>query len=310
MIFIVSNDLAKIDKVASESFVSLNIWERQHLEDWVCKSPEILGEDLLIVSTEFDRFEGSKDRLDLLAIDRKGNLIVIELKRDPFAGYADLQAIRYAAMISAMTIEKLLPYYIAYQKKTLGLESVTEEGSRTKIFEFIEADDFEELTNRPRIILCSEDFSQEITTTVLWLRQFGIDISCVKVTPHRLDDKIIIVPNKIIPLQEAKQYLIDIQQKEEQQQERGKMRPRTMRILIENSLLKAGDKIFLKNGLPPYMKYDEKEPLYHATITGKLGQSNAIRWEKDGNEYAISALTWSIFKDLHPEKKESGGNQW
>jgi hypothetical protein len=210
-------------------------------------------------------------------------------------------------MISAMTIEKLLPYYIAYQNKTLGLDNVTEEGSRTKIFEFIEVEDFEELTNRPRIILCSEDFSQEITTTVLWLRQFGVDISCVKVTPHRLDDKIIIVPNRIIPLQEAKQYFIDIQQKEEQQQERSKMRPRTMRILIENSLLKAGDKIFLKNGLPPYMKYDEKDPLYHATITGKLGQSNAIQWEKDGNEYSISALTWSIFKDLHPEKKDPGG---
>jgi hypothetical protein len=122
-----------------------------------------------------------------------------------------------------------------------------------------------------------------------------------------LDDKIIIVPNRIIPLQEANQYLIDIQQKEEQQQERSKIRPRTMRILIENKLLKEGDKIFLKNGLPPYMKYDGKNPLYHAIITGKLGQSNAIRWEKDGKEYAISALTWSIFKDLHPEKKDPGG---
>jgi RecB family endonuclease NucS len=117
MIFIVANDLARIKKIDSKSFVSLNIWERQHIEDWVCKSPEILGEDLLIVSTEFDRFEGSRDRLDLLAIDRKGSLVVIELKRDLFAGYADLQSIRYAAMISAMTIEKLLPYYITYQKK-------------------------------------------------------------------------------------------------------------------------------------------------------------------------------------------------
>ena len=35
-----------------------------------------------------------------------GNLVVVELKRDTFAGYADLQSIRYAAMVSTMTIEQ------------------------------------------------------------------------------------------------------------------------------------------------------------------------------------------------------------
>ena len=307
MFFTISKDHKSISKIDSESFVNLNIWERQHIEEWVRKSPEILGEDLLIVSSEFDRFEGSKDRLDLLAIDRMGNLVVIELKRDSFAGYADLQAIRYAAMISAMTIDKLLPYYISYQKGKLGIENVTEEDSRTKIVEFVNKDNFDEITNRPRIILCSEDFSQEITTTVLWLRQFGVDITCVKITPHRMDEKIIIVPSIIIPLKEAKQYLIDIQQKEEEQQEPTSRRTRMMSILIENNLLKAGDKIYLKNALPTYIKYNDQDPIFHAVITGKLGQSNAVKWEKDNQEYAISALTWLIFKDLHPEKKDPGG---
>ena len=206
-------DLSKIEKIEPESFAKLNIWERQHIEEWVRMFPDILGEELLVVSTEFDKFDNSKNRLDLLAIDRTGNLVVIELKRDSSAEYADLQAIRYAAMVSAMTIDKLLPHYKTYQQNTLRLENITEEDLRTKILEFVKFEDFEEFTNRPRIILCSEDFSQAITTTVLWLNQFGVDITCIRIVPYQLDDKIIVVPHKIIPLQEAEEYLIDIQQK-------------------------------------------------------------------------------------------------
>ena len=307
MILVVDEQLKDFEKVTESSFVGLNIWERQHIQEWIRQAPEILGEELLVVSIEFDRFNNSKDRLDVLAIDRQGNLVVVELKRDPFAGYADLQSIRYAAMVSSMTTEKLLPYYVAYQKKYLGEKNPSKENSMINIQEFVTNDDFEELSNSPRIILCSEDFSQEITTTVLWLNQNGLDISCVKITPHKLGDKIAIVPNKIIPLQEAKQYLIDIQKKEEKEKGAKRNRPRTMRILIENKLLNSGDKIYLKNGLPSHLTFEKDNTKFSALITGKLGQSNSIKWDEDDQEYAISALTWQLFKDTHPEKKDPGG---
>lgn len=120
MIFSISNGLDKAEKISEATFVGLNIWERTHIEEWVRSNPEILGEDLLVLTSEFDRFVNSADRLDILALDRNGNLVVIELKRDSAAGYADLQALRYAAMVSSMTIDKLLPYYIAYRKKHYG----------------------------------------------------------------------------------------------------------------------------------------------------------------------------------------------
>lgn len=307
MILVVDDNLEDFDKIEEESFVNLKIWERKHIQEWIRKAPEILGEELLILSIEFDRFVQSKDRLDILALDRLGNIVVIELKRDPLAGYADLQSIRYAAMVSSLTIENLIPYYQTYQQKYLRIESPTKEASLTDIQEFVTNEDFEELSNCPRIILCSEDFSQEITTTVLWLNENGLDISCVKITPHNLGNKIAIVPTKIIPLQEAKQYLIDIKKKEEKENKGKRYRPRTMRILIDNNLLSAGQKIYLRNSLPSHVGYEEGNPIFTAEITGKLGQSNAIRWDQDGKEYAISALTWKIFKDLHEDKKNPGG---
>ncbi len=217
MLFVVSEDLSNIEKIESQSFVSLKVWERTHIQEWVRRHPEILGEDLLIVNMEFDRFEGSRDRLDLLALDRSGNLVIVELKRDSYAGHADLQAIRYAAMISTMTIEQLLPYYADYHKQTTG-EEASKEQLRSTINDFVRSKDFEELSSRPRIVLCSEDFSQEITTTVLWLRGFDLDISCIRLTPHRVEGKIILVPEKIIPLRESEQYIIGIQKKEEERQ--------------------------------------------------------------------------------------------
>lgn len=307
MILVVDDKLDSFEKVDEVSFIGLNIWERKHIQEWIRQAPELLGEELLVLSIEFDRFNNSKDRLDILALDRQGNIVVVELKRDPFAGYADLQSIRYAAMVSSLTIENLLPYYLSYQKKYLEIENTSKENSLTDIQEFVTNEDFEELSNTPRIILCSEDFSQEITTTVLWLNENGLDISCVKITPHNLGDKIAIVPNKIIPLQEAKQYLIDIKKKEERENKGKRYRPRTMRILIDNKLLYVGDKIYLKNGLPSHIEYEKDNPKFSAEITGKLGQSNAIKWDFDNKEYAISALTWKLFKDLHPEKKDPGG---
>lgn len=306
MIFSISNGLDKAKKIQAGSFVELNIWERQHIEEWIRTNPEMLGEDLLIVSIEFDRFSNSNDRLDVLAVDRSGNLVVIELKRDPASGYADLQAIRYAAMVSSMTIELLLPYYISYRKKYYE-ETLSEGEAHDQIIEFVESDTFSELSSKPRMILCSEGFSQEITATVLWLRESDIDISCVKITPYKVDENIIIVPKVVIPLEEAKQYLIDIKRKEEQEKSKRKYRPKTMKILIENNLVQEGDIIYLKNGLPSYLQYEENNPVFKATITGKLGQSNAVLWENDGNEYSISALAWKIFKDLHPDKKDPGG---
>jgi hypothetical protein len=285
----------------------LRIWERQHIEEWVRENPELLGEDLLIVSIEFDKFENSSDRLDVLALDRAGNLVVVELKRDAAAGYADLQAIRYAAMVSSMTIELLLPYYTAYRKRYYD-EALTDSEAKDQIIEFVESDSFAEFSNKPRIILCSEGFSQEITATVLWLRYFDIDISCVKITPYRVGGQVVIVPKVVIPLEEAKQYLIDIKRKEEVKElSEKKTRPKTMRILIENKLVSEGDRLQLRHGLPNYITFDVNDPTFQATITGKLGQSDSVRWEKNGQEYSISALTWHIFKDLHPEKKAPGG---
>ena len=62
-------------------FAQLGLRERNDIQEWVSAHPDILGEDLLIVAKEFSGFDSTSERLDLLAVDSQGALVVIELKR-------------------------------------------------------------------------------------------------------------------------------------------------------------------------------------------------------------------------------------
>ena len=85
--------------------------ERQDLQRLLRSQIEIVSPDTLIISEEFSQWEDSNRRIDLLGIDKNANLVVIELKRTEDGGHMELQSIRYAAMISAMTFERAVEVY-------------------------------------------------------------------------------------------------------------------------------------------------------------------------------------------------------
>jgi RecB family endonuclease NucS len=67
----------RIIKLAGSRLSGLNLRERDHLQEWLAKQPDALGEELLIIQKEFDGFADTRERLDLLALDRDGQLVVI-----------------------------------------------------------------------------------------------------------------------------------------------------------------------------------------------------------------------------------------
>lgn len=330
LILIVPATRDKVETISPSNFKDLKVWERRHLQEWIRTNPGMLlqgdsdsDDAVLIVSMEFDQFsygdhENIADRLDLLGIDKNGNLVVIEFKRDLKAGYAELQAIRYAAMISSMTIDELVPIYVRYLQRfpPPGEDAITLELARRRIVEFAFGDVSrpKELSKRPRIILCSQDFSPQITTTVLWL-QPQVDIRCVKLTPYEVDGKIVIVPNVIIPLPEAKEYQVRIARKEaaqaqaERQSNAGRF---DFQRLLRAKLLTPGETLYFGN-LPQWATSNSDDAIFKAIVTGEYPE--ALRWEADGKSYSPSRLASLILTRIHPEQKESTGdpgakNRW
>lgn len=80
--------------------------ERDDLQRLLKNSISVISDDLFVIAEEFSQWEDSRRRIDLLAVDRTGNLVIIELKRSEDGGHMDLQALRYAAMISTMTFQQ------------------------------------------------------------------------------------------------------------------------------------------------------------------------------------------------------------
>ena len=62
------NRLVRLEK---RRFSDLNLQERPHLQEWLVQTPEALGEELLVIQKEFDGFADTRERLDLLALDKK-----------------------------------------------------------------------------------------------------------------------------------------------------------------------------------------------------------------------------------------------
>jgi hypothetical protein len=207
---ITSNDLLTLE---ATSFEAAGVKERVDLQRLLREQIEVIAPDALVISEEFSEWDDSKRRIDLLAVDTDANLVVIELKRTGDGGHMELQAIRYAAMVSAMTFDRAADVYAAYLART-GKQL----DARASLLEFLEWDapDDDQFAQDVRIVLASADFSKELTTAVLWLNTRGVDIRCVRLKPYRRGDATLIDVQQIIPLPEAEEYQIQVRAKEQQ----------------------------------------------------------------------------------------------
>jgi len=202
----------KIKKIEETSFRGAGVKERNDLQRLLREQIEIISPDTLVIAEEFGEWEGSKRRIDLLGLDKKANLVVIELKRTEDGGYMELQAIRYAAMVSTMTFDKAVEVYGQYLKK---MEK--EVGARETILEFLGWDESEidedQFAQDVRIVLASAEFSKELSTAVMWLNEREIEIRCIRLKPYAYDERLLLDVQQIIPLPEAEQYQVQISEK-------------------------------------------------------------------------------------------------
>jgi hypothetical protein len=210
-------------------FADLGFRERNHLQEWIANQPDVLGEDLLIIQKEFDGFDDTRERLDLLAIDKNGNLVVIENKLDDSGRDVVWQCLKYASYCSSLSKAQVADIFQRYLDK-----QAREVDARRVICDFLGEDEFEDVILNPgndqRLILVAAQFRKEATSTVLWLLKHGVFLKCFKATPFQDGDALFLSMEQVIPLPEAEELMIGISEKENE--ERVTERVQTVRYQI------------------------------------------------------------------------------
>jgi hypothetical protein len=198
-----------IKSIQKKTFSDLGFKERQHLQEWIISHPECLGEELLIIQKEFSGFHDTNERLDLLALDRYGNLVIIENKLDDSGKDVTWQSLKYASYASTLTKENVKNIYQSHlDSKANG------EDAEKKISDFYNNREFKDIIiNKPqtqRVFLVAANFRKEVTSTVLWLLNYKMQIKCFKVTPYLLENQHILNIEQIIPTKDTQEYVISM----------------------------------------------------------------------------------------------------
>ncbi|ENL8514271.1 DUF4268 domain-containing protein [Providencia rettgeri] len=206
------------------SFSSLGFREREHLQEWLAKNPQALtkkeevNDELLIIQKEFAGFDETKERLDLLALDKDGNLVIIENKLDDSGRDVVWQSLKYAGYCANLRQESIIDIFQRY----LNQYEPNETRSASEIIiEFIGREVVLNRKGTQRVIMVAAHFRKEVTNTALWLMQFNIRIQCFKVTPYCFGNDVFIDIRQVIPTPEAESFMIGMAQKEAEEQSSG-----------------------------------------------------------------------------------------
>ncbi len=212
------NDLIKLDP---RQFQELGFKEREHLQEWIEKNPEVLDPDILIIQKEYDGFNDTRERLDLLAIDKSGGLVVIENKLDDSGRNVIWQALKYASYCSTLTTAQIIKIFQEYLD-----QKGTDEDAKEVLLEFLELDDEEQLLLNDvdqRLIFVANNFRKEVTSTVLWLLDHDINVQCFRATPYSRGEDMFLQIEQIIPLPETEEFIIDAREKEREEKSKSKV---------------------------------------------------------------------------------------
>lgn len=204
-----------LERVVETTFARESLKERSDIQRLLRTDISVLSEDLMVVAEEFGDWAESNRRIDLLCLDKDASVVVVELKRTEDGGHMELQAIRYAAMVSSMTFDQLV---MAHARYLGGSDAFVR--AEAALLDFLGWASASEgtLQERIRIILLSANFSTELTTAVIWLNKQGLDLSCFRLKPHKLGDDVLVDIQQIIPLPEAADYEIKLRAQRQETQ--------------------------------------------------------------------------------------------
>jgi hypothetical protein len=296
--------------------------ERSDLQEWVVAHPEILGDGVLVVTFEFDRWQAfsgarERDRLDVLGLGADGRLVVAELKRDRAPDTVEMQAIKYAAIASRFTEDTLVEQHARFLSRDGSV--VDQETARQRLIDH--AGDLDpELLRRPRIVLVAGSFPPVVTAAVVWLSEMGIDLALQRVQAYRVfDDKTLVTVSQLFPVADVEEFTVSPQRQQLQAAEERRRTTRersTVQRLVAAGTIPDSTPLTLRptTEVTPEVRATIDEWVNQDPRRGRAHWYNDLRqplaWEYDGRRYRPTEIVRRILAEAAGVQRSPRGPAW
>ncbi|MFD8159622.1 DNA-binding protein [Streptomyces malaysiensis] len=308
-LFTVAGRLAR--PISPTGLATEGLLERQHLQEWVIDNPQVLGESVLVITAEFDRWADTdgvpaRDRLDILGLDATGRLVVVELKRGTADRDVHLQAITYAALVSRFDLETLAEAHHSFL--TGRGQAVELDACRQCLLDHVDGDWSPELLQRPRQVIIAADFPKQVTHTVVWLSEMNLDIDLVQVGLWKVEGHLVVGFTKVYPTPEVEEFTlaparVETKVAARKLEERSRAR-NAAHALVAADLLPDGTRLRLtpRHGAPQSIREAilawVGEDGSRATAVWNNSTAKHLTWEADNKPYTPTGLANHIFKSV------------
>ncbi|MDQ3434804.1 MAG: hypothetical protein M3481_09030 [Actinomycetota bacterium] len=303
------------------------------LERWIVENPDLVGEPLLVLGHQLAEFEEDKDRLDILALDRSGEIVLVELKVSEDFRVTDLQALAYAGAYAkrrsrdlALTLQRHLQKRANAEAQEAppgvggnGVDAavsdsptVSFENAAAKIAAFIEVDDFTEWqpSQQVRIKLVAPSFPRRVLQTVKWLgdvhsvRLEAITVRLFETAPEKYS----IAFERLLPLPAEEDFDMTVRERENRQRaENTSRRPAVLPLLVNEGRLQHDEKLWVTKTVlqaEDRDRWDPDSPVFQVRVHAPGGASPKLAWRASDDEpeeiLSPSAIAYRVFCAVVP----------
>lgn len=298
----------KAEKIEAVTFSELGMQENDIEEILRCSIDMLCNdeESMLIVGRQVKNEK--LGRSDLTAVDNNGNIVLIEIKRDRKdienrKEAFEFQAIRYAASYATIEsaddlVKKVYAPYIEKYRNEFELGELTsyELGIR-KLNEFLRVNGAENNFNKKqKIILVASDYDDQTLSAVAWLNSNCVDMSCIKLTPYKINNEVYLNAEKLLPLTDYDDYYVNLMDKSSPVLKQNKDYTRRSLPKIDTMLdwgvVKAGDIIVAKG------REDEAALVKNGNVLVDGKEMSLLSWLKEVFGWSnIATYDFSILKE-------------
>lgn len=183
-----------VDLETVEKLVHVRPDYERHLENWITQDPSIISEDLILIGRQRQTRFGTI--VDLIGVNRHGDLVLIELKRNKTSREMIAQALEYATWASGLSYKEVIEIADDY----LGSEDALEEAFYEKFGQELP----DTLNQAQQIVLVALSIKESTAAVVEYLSDnFGVAINAIGLSMVEVDGAKVLLRDAVIEQDES-----------------------------------------------------------------------------------------------------------